>query len=100
MVQPAGAVGNLPAYALAGVPHGLADPVNRPPGHEALEPRDLAARLLTGEAEPREDQGKDPVPLHQELCFSPPLLGEGHPVVGFVDEEAAPCQFIDGLCNR
>ncbi len=88
--QAAGTVGDLPADALAGVPHGAAYTVDGAPRDEALEPRDLAACLLVREAEPGEDEGEDPVPLYQELGTAPPLLGEGDAVVGLVDEEAAP----------
>ena len=48
----------------------------------------------------RQRQGEDPVPLYQELGIPPPFFREGHPVVGLVDEEAAPREFIDGLRDR
>jgi len=58
------------------------------------------AGLLMRKTEMRERQGEDPVPLHQEPGIPPPFLGDGHPVVGLVDEEAAAREFVEGLRDR
>jgi hypothetical protein len=93
-----GIVRDLPADPESGVAHRAAHRVDCIPGHEALEPRDLAACLFIGKPKPDQREAEDPVAFHEKFRTAFPLLCETDPMIWDMREKSGTCEFANRLC--
>jgi hypothetical protein len=81
------------------VAHRAAHRIDCFPGHEALEPRDLAASLFIGKPEPDQREAEDPVAFYEKFRTLFPGIRKADAMVRDMREKSGTCEFANRFCD-